>query len=174
MCPRIFVVMGWGNSKIHVPQAPNQRLDQWWASLYVRNPKEHSAVNKNLLGNSSCPSSNTGSCSTSILWALHNNLLKMYNAPNHTYGENKIWWLCLVPTSTTRFVSDVGYIMAKKLIGLYKEIIFKNSDIKLLNIEWRAPYPFTNFEDHFTPNMCGILFVCTLASTQTLLVNWQN
>ena len=36
--------------------------------------------------------------------------------------RNKIWWLCLVPTSTTRFANDVGYRMAKKLIGLYKEI----------------------------------------------------
>ena len=26
---------------------------------------------------------------------------------------NKIWWLCLVPTSTTRFASEVGYRMAK-------------------------------------------------------------
>ena len=26
---------------------------------------------------------------------------------------NKVWWLCLVPTSTTRFASDVGYRMAK-------------------------------------------------------------
>ena len=26
---------------------------------------------------------------------------------------NKIWWLCLVPTSTTRFASDVGYRMDK-------------------------------------------------------------
>ena len=25
----------------------------------------------------------------------------------------KVWWLCLVPTSTTRFTSDVGYRMAK-------------------------------------------------------------
>ena len=29
------------------------------------------------------------------------------------YKRNKIWWLCLVPTSTTRFASDVGYRMAK-------------------------------------------------------------
>ena len=27
----------------------------------------------------------------------------------------------------------------KKLIGLYKEIIFMNNDIKFLNIEWRTP-----------------------------------
>ena len=27
--------------------------------------------------------------------------------------SNKVWWLCLVPTSTTRFASDVGYRMAK-------------------------------------------------------------
>ena len=26
---------------------------------------------------------------------------------------NKVWWQCLVPTSTTRFSSDVGYRMAK-------------------------------------------------------------
>ena len=31
---------------------------------------------------------------------------------------NKNWWLCLVPTSTTRFTSDLGYSMAKSLIGL--------------------------------------------------------
>ena len=26
---------------------------------------------------------------------------------------NKVWWLCLVPNSTTRFTSDVGYKIAK-------------------------------------------------------------
>ena len=26
---------------------------------------------------------------------------------------NQIWWLCLVPTSTTRFASEAGYRMAK-------------------------------------------------------------
>ena len=36
---------------------------------------------------------------------------------------NKIWWLCPVPTPTTRFASDVGFRMAKNLIGLYKEIL---------------------------------------------------
>ena len=30
-----------------------------------------------------------------------------------TTGNNKIWWLCLVPTSTTRFDSEVGYRMTK-------------------------------------------------------------
>ena len=29
------------------------------------------------------------------------------------YYINKIWWLCLVPTSTNRFASDVGYRLAK-------------------------------------------------------------
>ena len=42
---------------------------------------------------------------------------------------NKFWWLCLLPTSTIRFASDLGYRMAKKWIGLYKEIIFMNNDI---------------------------------------------
>ena len=46
-----------------------------------------------------------------------------------SYALNIIWWLCLVPTSTTRFASGVGYRMAKKGIGLYKEIFFMNNDI---------------------------------------------
>ena len=29
------------------------------------------------------------------------------------FHMNKIWWLCLVPTSTTRFASEVGYRIAK-------------------------------------------------------------
>ena len=29
------------------------------------------------------------------------------------FQSNKIWWLCLVPTSTTRFASEVGYRIAK-------------------------------------------------------------
>ena len=63
------------------------------------------------------------------------------------------------------------------------EIIFMNNDIKFLKIEWRTPYPLTNFEGRFglrasviflNSNMCGILFICTLASPQTLVVNGQN
>ena len=58
-----------------------------------------------------------------------------------------------------------------------------NNDIKFLNIEWRTPYALTYFEDRFglsasviflDSNMCGLLFICTLASSQTLVVNWQN
>ena len=58
-----------------------------------------------------------------------------------------------------------------------------NSDIKYLNIEWRTPYAPTNFEDRFglrtsfiflDSNMCGFLFICTLASPQTLVVNSRN
>ena len=56
-------------------------------------------------------------------------------------------------------------------------------NIDNINIEWRTPYPLTNFEDSFglhasviflNSNMCGFLFICTLASPQTLVVNWQN
>ena len=31
----------------------------------------------------------------------------------HSHENKKVWWLCLVPTSTPRFASDVGYRMAK-------------------------------------------------------------
>ena len=42
---------------------------------------------------------------------------------------NKVWWLCLVPTSTTRFASDVGYRMAKIKHSCTREIFFMNNDI---------------------------------------------
>ena len=112
-------------------------------------------------------------------WSDRNNI---ESPPNVAEAYTMIWWLCLIPTSTTRFASDVGYRMPKTLIG-YKEIIFMNNDIKFLTIEWRRPYPFTNFKDRFglrasviflDSNMCGFLFMCTLASSQTLVVNWQN
>ena len=56
-------------------------------------------------------------------------------------------------------------------------------NIKSLNKEWRTPNPPTNFEDRFGlrasviffySNMCGVLFICTQASSQTLLVNLRN
>ena len=58
-----------------------------------------------------------------------------------------------------------------------------NNDITFFNIKWKLPYLPTNFEDRFglrasviflDSNMCGFLFMCTLASSQTLVVNWQN
>ena len=58
-----------------------------------------------------------------------------------------------------------------------------NNDIKFLNVEWRTPSPLKNFEDRFglrasviflDSNMCGFPFICTVASSQTLVVNWQN
>ena len=55
-----------------------------------------------------------------------------------------------------------------------------NNDIKFLDIEWRTPYPLTNFEERFglrasviflDSNICGFLFIWTLARSQTLVVN---
>ena len=58
-----------------------------------------------------------------------------------------------------------------------------NNDIKFLNIEWRTPYPLTNFEDRFglrasvivlDSNISCFPFICTLASSETLVVIWRN
>ena len=58
-----------------------------------------------------------------------------------------------------------------------------NIYIKFLNIEWRTPYPLTHVEDRFGlrasfffcySNMCGVLFICTQANSQTLVVNLRN
>ena len=32
---------------------------------------------------------------------------------DNSVSANKVWWQCPVPTSTTRFASDVGYRMVK-------------------------------------------------------------
>ena len=64
--------------------------------------------------------------SSFIPWWLHQ--MKTFSAllalcagnPPTGHQSNKIW-LCLVPTSTTRFAWDVGYRIGKNLIGLYKE-----------------------------------------------------
>ena len=58
-----------------------------------------------------------------------------------------------------------------------------NIYIKLFNIEWRTPYPLTNFADRFWiaclgyffySNMRGVLLICTQASSLTLVVNLRN
>ena len=126
-------------------------------------------------------------CSTNHRVAYFRNLacdwLSIVWAYSEQETENGPWWLCLVPTSTTKFDSDVGYRMAKPLIRLYKELIFMNGDFKFLSIEWRTPYPLTHFEGRFglrasviywASNIYCFLFFCTLASSQTLVVNWQN
>ena len=56
-----------------------------------------------------------GNCQVRIEWELS--------------SENKVLWLCLVPTSTTRFASDVGYRMAKIKHSCTRKIFFMNNDI---------------------------------------------
>ena len=75
---------------------------------------------------------------------------------------HKVWWLCLGPTTTTKFTSDLGYRMTKNSIGLYNE--------NAVYEQWHqiASVIFLN------PNMCGFLYIRMLASSQTLVVNWQN
>ena len=58
------------------------------------------------------------------------NILCRYNITvPEGYVSNKVWWLCLVPTSTTRFASDVGYRMAKIKHSCTRKIFFMNNDI---------------------------------------------
>ena len=62
-------------------------------------------------------------------WYLHNLQGNVSSCQIKHHIGKKIWWQCLVPTSTTRFTSDVGCRMAQNWIWLYKEIIFMNNDI---------------------------------------------
>ena len=61
----------------------------------------------------------------------------------YSLDSNKIWRLCLVPTSTTRFASDVGYRMATTWIGSYKDFLWTmTSDSLTENAEYDIPHKF--------------------------------
>ena len=47
----------------------------------------------------------------------------------------------------------------EKNLWLYREILFMNSNIKFLHIEWRTPYPLTAFEDRLGLRASVIFFL---------------
>ena len=58
-----------------------------------------------------------------------------------------------------------------------------NNDINFLNIGWKTRYIPSQIlktildcmpQLFLDPNMCGFWYICILASSQTLVVNWQN
>ena len=66
--------------------------------------------------------------------------------PLSCHVTNRIWWLCLVPTFTTRFASDLGVQNGKQFNRVIQRKYFTNNGTTLLNIEWRTQYSLTNFE----------------------------
>ena len=94
-----------------------------------------------------------------------------------------IWWLCLIPTSTTRFASDLWYRMTKKSIVLYKENTFYEQwhQIPIYKMKttissqksWR-PFWFACHSYYLDTNMCGFWCIRILVWTHTLVVTWQN
>ena len=80
----------------------------------------------------------------------------------HVLGANRIWWLCLVPTSTGSPVIW-GAEWPKISLGYTRKIIFMYKDIKFLNIEWRTRYSLANFEDHFGLHG-SVIFSCDQAA----------
>ena len=51
------------------------------------------------------------------LWCLFFTCAWKKQLSKQSWVWNKVWWLCLVPTSTTRFASDAGYRMDKIWYG---------------------------------------------------------
>ena len=72
----------------------------------------------------------------SVIWWPHNKCC------SHYIKENKAWWQCLVPTSTTRFASDAGYRMAKML----------HSYIRKYFLWTMTPNSLTENEEHDIPS----------------------
>ena len=74
---------------------------------------QRDSIQSNPVSSFSCPTTLTSNESA------HSKLYEMYLQGNslpkyiQTRSSNKVWWLCLVPTSTIRFASDVGYRIAK-------------------------------------------------------------
>ena len=106
--------------------------------------------------------------------------LPWYNCCVYVLNGNKMFlnlnlkWLGFQVTWSEIENDQVGYRMAKKLKGLYKKVFFMNNDIKFSNIEWRTPYPLTNFEDRFWLRASVIFLDSNMCRSQTLVVNWQN
>ena len=91
--------------------------------------------------------------------------------PNEMLHSNRIWWPCLVPTSTTRFASDLGYKWPKIYI---RKILVMNNVIKFRNIEWRTRYSLTNFEDHFGLHALVHFFFHSPCVVSFAFVYWCN
>ena len=58
----------------------------------------------------------------SVITVKYDMLIAHFYAKNMQCKGNKIWWLCLVPTPTTRFASEVGYRIAKIWHGYTRKI----------------------------------------------------
>ena len=56
-------------------------------------------------------------------------IVHMFHCPTWFWivPNNKVWWLCLVPTSTTTFACDVGYTM--ETFNMVIQGFFMNNDI---------------------------------------------
>ena len=93
--------------------------------------------------------------------------------------NNRIWWLCLVPTSTTRFASYLGYRMTKHLMGLYKENTFHKQwhhipwhDMKnICPHSFRRPFWIACLSYFLGPNMCGFWHICMFTWSPNLVVD---
>ena len=75
---------------------------------------------------------------------------------------NRIWWLCLVPTSTTRFACDLWYRLQN---GQKFNRVIQD---KYLLWTMRSNSLSKNEERDI------LLHICMLVWSQTLVVNWQN
>ena len=73
--------------------------------------------------------------------------------------------------------------MDKNLIGLYKENPFHKQWRQILQQIWKnAIFPQKILKTildcvpqlFLDPNMCGFWYICMLASSQTLVVNWKS
>ena len=87
-------------------------------------------------------------------------------------GPNRICWLCLVPTSSTRIAIDWDVHKGQKFIRVIQgKYFYCEKDIKFLNIEWRTLYSLTNFEDHFGLH-ASVIFLTPICVVSATFVCW--
>ena len=84
-----------------------QTVGNWKGRVSPSSPRIKANVWKHLTSTNALQTEIFISCQSYKCWLLH------VTARYEETRSNKVWWQCLVPTSTTRFASDVGYRMAK-------------------------------------------------------------
>ena len=93
--------------------------------------------------------------------------------------SNKIWWLCLVPTSTARFANEVGYRMAK-IWQCYTRKIFlwtmtsENEEHDNPSHILKSIFGLHASVIFLDPKMCSLQYICRVLWSQILVVNCQN
>ena len=91
------------------------------------------------------------------------------------FNENKkIWWLCLVPTSVTRFAGDIGYRSCQMINISPKFRHSRFSDVYFSQQDWPRHCCYWNTSDSITVTAAAYFILlphCTITAAPMFMTN---